>query len=177
MYPSKHVILTLPLTIALLSGCATIQDALNIRRPTATLNGLTFQDISLDSAQLLFDLEIENPYPVALPLLNLDYNLATQAKSFLTGKADLQTTIAPNSKASVSLPAKVTYLDLLQAFKNLRPGSVIPYTADLGLSVDTPALGTLRLPINKQGNLSVPTIPDIADVNWKQIILNKTRQQ
>ena len=162
--------------IAMGSGCATLQNTLNIRKPNASLQGLKFEEITLKSATMLFEVEVENPYPVALPLVNVDYNLASRAKQFLSGKADLQSTIAPHSKESVSLPARISYSDLLQAFKGIKPGSVIPYSADMGLSVDTPALGLMRLPIKKEGELSVLTIPDISEVDWKKMILDKTKQ-
>ena len=176
IYIKKYVTLMISLMIVMGSGCATIQDALNIRKPNASLQGLKFEDITLNSATLLFDVEIENPYPVALPLVNVDYNLATRAQPFLSGKADLQTTIPPHGKESVSLPAKISYLDLLQAFKGIKPGTMIPYNADIGLSVDTPALGLIRLPINKQGDLAVPTIPAISEIDWKKMILDKATQ-
>ena len=165
MYIKKYVILIVSLMIAMGSGCATLQNTLNILKPNASLQGLKFEEITLKSATLLFEVEVENPYPVSLPLVNVDYNLASRARQFLSGKADLQSTIAPHSKESVSLPAKISYLDLLQAFKGIKPGSVIPYSADMGLSVDTPALGLMRLPIKKESELSVPTIPDISEVD------------
>lgn len=173
MQGKKHVTLTLALLIATASGCNSLQDALNLRRPTASLQGFAFDEITLDSASLLFDVEIENPYPVALPLLNVDYDLTSRARSLLSGKADLQGSIAPNSKALVSLPAKITYLDMFQAFKDIRPGSIIPYRADMGLSVDTPAGGLLRLPINQRGEMSVPTIPEISQSGLKKLILDQ----
>ena len=176
MYIKKYLTLIVSLIVVMGLGCATIQNALNIRKPSASLQGLKFEEITLDSATLLFDVEIDNPYPVALPLVNVDYDLASRAKSFLSGKADLQTTIAAHSKKSVLLPAKVTYLDLLQAFKGIRPGSVIPYSADVGLSVDAPALGLLRLPIKREGELLVPTVPEISEIDWKQVILDRATQ-
>lgn len=173
MFAKKIVIITVSLFAVFTSGCATLQNTLNLRKPTASLQGVKFQDITLKSADLIFDLEVENPYPVALPLLNLDYSLARFDEPFLSGKADLQTTIPAHSTQSALLPVKISYLDLYQAFKDIRPGSIIPYHADLGLAVDTPALGTLRLPIKKDGNLSVPTIPEISDLDWKDMLLEK----
>ena len=75
--------------------------------------------------------------------------------------------------AGITRPAKIKYLDLVKAFKDFRPGSKIPYKADIGLSVDTPAIGTLRLPLKKQGNLDVPAIPNLDEVDWKKIIIDK----
>ena len=87
--------------------------------------------------------------------------MPAEASPLLSGVADVQSTIPANGKKVVSLPAKIKYLDLVKAFKDFKPGSAIPYKADVGLFVDTPAIGKLRLPISKEGQLSVPSIPDI----------------
>ena len=66
----------------------------------------------------------------------------------------------------MSLPAKINYLDMLRALKSIRPGSKIPYKADLGLSVNTPSLGLIRLPLKKEGEVVLPTL---SDTNMKDI--------
>ena len=75
-------------------GCETIQEGLNLRKPTARLTGLKFEEVKLDSAILVFDVEIDNHYPVALPLTNFDYTLSSNAEQFLSGSAKSQTAVA-----------------------------------------------------------------------------------
>jgi LEA14-like dessication related protein len=152
------------------AGCESIQQVMKVKKPTASLKAVGFENITLKSATLLFDVEIQNPYPVALPLLNMDYALATGTNKLLSGKADLQTTVAAHDKKVVSLPATISYLELAKAFLGIRPGSKIPYQADVGLSVDTQALGQIRLPLNKTGELSVPAIPEIDKIDWKRLL-------
>lgn len=158
------------LLFVLFTGCETMQETLKLRKPAARLTGLKFEDVKLDSAMLLFDVEVDNPYPVALPLTNLDYALSTGAEKFLSGSADSQTTVPAKSKEMVSLPAKINYIEMLKALKGARPGSKIPYKADLGLSVDTPALGLIRLPLKKEGELVLPSVSgtEIKDI-WNII--------
>lgn len=174
MNTKKFIIRIMVLVCVFWAGCKTIEEALKAEKPTASLKGLKFADITLESATLLFDVEVANPYPVALPLLNMDYALASGANKLLSGDADIQTTIPAKDKKVVSLPATVGYLDLVKAFKDLRPGSKIPYKADVGLSVDTPALGLIRLPLDRMGELAVPQIPGIDEIDWKKLILDKT---
>ena len=140
------------------AGCGTMQETLNLKKPTARLMGLKFEDVKLDSAKLLFDVEIDNRYPVALPLTNFDYTLSSRAAKFLSGSANSQTTVPAKSKKIVALPAEVNYMEILKALKGVRPGAKIPYSAQLGLSVDTPALGVIRLPLKKEGELVLPTV-------------------
>ena len=149
---------------ALLAGCEAIQENLNLRKPTARLSGLKFEEVKLDSAMLVFDVEIENYYPVALPLTNFDYTLSSNAEQFLSGSAKSQATVPAKSKKIVSLPATINYMGMLKALKGVRPGSKIPYGAELGLSVDTPAMGLIRLPLKKDGELILPSISG-ADIN------------
>ena len=133
------------------AGCGTGTLILNLQRQGYTVDG--------------FDIDVDNPYPVALPLLNLDYDLSSgDVKSFLSGAADLQTTIPAKSSKTVSLPATINYLEMLKALRSIKPGTKIPYQADLGLSVDTPALGRLRIPMGKEGEVYVPKPSDI-DIN------------
>ena len=92
-------------------GCETIQQTIGLNKPTARLIGLKFGDVRLDSATLLFDVEIDNHYPVALPLANFDYSLSSGAEKFLLGSAESQTTVPANSSQTVSLPAKINYIE------------------------------------------------------------------
>ena len=174
MKSKKYAAWTMVFLFVFWAGCGTVQEALKVKKPSANLKGLKFEDITLESATLLFDVEVENPYPVVLPLLNMDYALASGANKLLSGQADIQTTIPAKDKLVVSLPAKVRYIDLVKAFKDIRPGSKIPYRADLALSLDTPALGPIRLPLDKTGELAVPDIPNIDEIDWKKILLDRT---
>jgi LEA14-like dessication related protein len=164
------------MTLIWIVGCQTMESILTVQKPKASLVGFRFDEISLTQATLLFDVEIENPYPVALPLTNLDYALSTNDNTLLSGKAKLAGLIDAESSKEVALPVTVSYLDIAKAFKDIRPGSQIPYKADLGMSVDTPALGTITLPMTKKGQLDVPTIPKLNEINWEKIIEKVTEQ-
>jgi len=166
----RYLFFTPLLLIACVAGCETIQETLNLRKPTARLTGLKIEDVKLDSATLLFDVEIDNHYPVALPLANFDYSLSSGANKFLSGSAKSQAAVPAKSSTTVSLPVTINYLEMLKALKGVRPGSKIPYRAELGLSIDTPALGLIRLPLRKEGELVLPSISgaDIGDI-WNII--------
>lgn len=98
MIAKGYSILALAFMIAFLAGCGTMQEALNLKKPTARLADLKFEEAKLDSATLVFDIEIDNHYPVALPLTNFDYSLSTGPEKFLSGSARSQTTVPAKSK-------------------------------------------------------------------------------
>ena len=170
---TKRSLALMGAAIIFLCSCETIQQALNLQKPTAQLAGVKFGSVSLEGAQLLFDVDIDNPYPAPLPLLNIDYSLTSRESSLFSGSADLDGTIPAKSSRTLSLPVNINYLDLIKAFKDVRPGSAIPYNADIGLALDAPALGKLRLPLGTQGTLNVPDIPEADQIDLKRILLDK----
>ena len=108
----------------------------------------------------------------------MDYSLKTGKNPLFDGQADIQTTIPAREKKTISLPITLSYMDVVNAFKDLkdvRPGSTIPYDAALSIGVNTPVLGKLNIPLQKTGNLEVPTLQDAA--SWKTIFntLDKLR--
>lgn len=168
-------LLLVGLVVPPMGGCS-VMDALQLRRPSARMTGVGLKDISLDSLTLLFDVEVENPYSVPLPLVNLDYSLASEGTPFLSGRAaDLPPSIPARSTKTLPLPAKITYLKLLQALQGVRPGAVVPYSAEIGLSVNASGLGEIRLPLKKEGKLPIPTAPEvkITEIKWDEMTLDR----
>ena len=115
MVTKGYLIFAFSLMIGFFAGCETMHEVLNLKKPTAQLVGLKFEEVKLDYTTLVFDVEIDNHYPVNLPLTNFDYSLSTGAEKFLTGDANSQTTVPKKSKKTVSLPAKINYIEMLKA--------------------------------------------------------------
>lgn len=160
--------------LLLLPGCALLQSLLaGTEQPTASITGVRISDLSLSDLTLVFDVAITNPYSVPLPLVNIDYAVASQGQPFLQGQAPLQGDVPAGQSKTVSLPAKVVFVELLKLLQSVRPGAIIPYKGTLGLSVNAPVLGTLRLPLEKEGTLPVPAPPSVsvASVQWQNLSL------
>jgi len=148
-------VIALALLLASATGCGT--------KPSASITGMKVQGISLTDATMLFDVKVDNPYMLPLPLGNLDYALASGGQQFLTGNADVQGTIPAGASKTLPIPIKINYLKLISAVKGAKPGAVIPYTADLGLSVKAPLMGPLRVPMSKDGELKIPSAKGLLD--------------
>jgi len=123
--------------------------------------GLKLQDAKLDDVTVLFEVEVENPYPESLPLLSLSYSLTSDGNTFLSATAITLTTVPANSKEVFALQDKVVYERLLRAL-NAKAGSTIPYAAELRLWVDAPDAGFVRLPLKSAGQLVLPSPEEIA---------------
>jgi LEA14-like dessication related protein len=132
------------LTAAFFAGCDTPPDYQYDQEPTVRLEAMRFGGVELDFATLLFDVEIDNPYPVSLPLQRLRYALVSEGHTFLTATIFDDVTVPPNTKKMLTLEDEVTYVRLLRALRG-EPGSTIPFKADLTLSLNVPRLGWIKL--------------------------------
>lgn len=142
--------------LAFAPGC----EMLGLAKPSAKVVGVNVDDVGLQSARLVFDVDVENPYSSPLPLGNLDYGLASEGKPFLKGESVLQGSIPAKGSKVLNLPVEVPYAEVYKTLKGLRGKKKIPYTANLGLGVETPVLGKLRLPLEKSGTLPLPKAQD-----------------
>ncbi len=140
--------------VSLIAGC---------EKPTAQVVNIKMGRVSVQSATLIFDVEVHNPYSVSLPLVGADYALSTEGQKFMDGKADIQSIIPAGESKVVELPVRIGFLELFQTVKGVRGKSEIPYTADLGFFVKPPVLGKLRLPVQRQGTLKLPSKQDLID--------------
>lgn len=157
------------------AGCAELRRTLGIDTPSAKVVGMNLKDIGVEAATLVFDVEVTNPLAAPLPLANLDYALASGGQGFLSGKAPLDGTVAAGGARTLQLPVQIRYAELVKALSGVRPGTVVPYEAEVGLSVEPPAGGPLRLPLKKEGQVPVPAPPavEVREVTWSDLSLEK----
>lgn len=174
----SRLLLFLAFALLPLSGCADalkILDDMTQKTPTAKVDGVGLSGLSLQAVVLDFDIAILNPYSFDLPMLGFDFGLSTGGQPFLNGDLESAWSIPANGSRLVKLPVSVDLLGLVQTVTSLRPGNVVPYDAEIGLKLDVPGAGPLRVPVRTQGKLPIPNVPkvSVASLNWSEISLNR----
>ena len=149
------------LGMGLLAGCRSTEEYFQLRKPTARLINVQFREADVYGATLVFDVEVENHYSVDLPLLGFNYSVSSRGERFLADFSELQIRVPAYGRRTISLPARVDYLNALRALSGVRQGAVIPYDAELDLTIDTPQLGRITLPMGKSGELVLPKVSDV----------------
>ncbi|MFP3937703.1 MAG: LEA type 2 family protein [Phycisphaerae bacterium] len=139
------------------AGCGMLE------KPSARVTAAQLQDVRATDATMLFDVEVTNPYAFSLPVSDVDYVLSSRGRRFLTGEADVQGTVPAGGSKTLGVPVKISFLELLNTVKDARPGATIPYIADLGLSMDGGVMGPLRVPVSKEGELTIPSTSSLLD--------------
>lgn len=164
--------------IVALSGCQAVQNTLaGMDKPTARVTGVQFADLSLQSIGLVFDVEVQNPYSVGLPLLGMDVALSSKGQQFLSGASEVSGVVPAKGLRTIPVRTSVTFAGLLGVLKAVKPGALVPYVADLTLSVDAPAVGKLALPLSKEGELPIPAVPSVSlkRIEWKKLQLDEAQ--
>lgn len=142
-------------------GCESMEESMSLRKPTARLMGMQFREADAYGATVVFDVQIVNHYPVDLPLLRFNYAVSSRGERFMAGASELAIQIPVGGSQTVSLPARIDYINTLRRLGQVRPGATIPYEAQLDLTIDTPRLGAIMLPLGKVGEIRLPELPGV----------------
>lgn len=148
--------------VALLaSGCAALQSELEQRRPTVEVRGARVAGLSFDEARLEVELRIDNPNPVGIELAGIDYDLALDGRSVLSGERDRTLAIPPDGARTLALPIRVPFADAAAVLGELGGRESLAYAVELGAVLDVPVIGRRRVPARAEGRLPVPSMPAI----------------
>jgi LEA14-like dessication related protein len=146
-----------------LAGCQSVDQMLkSAPKPTARITGARLQDLNLEKAGLVFDVEVKNPYAVPLPLLDVSYAFGTGGQRLAEGSAKSSGSIPASGARTLQVPVVLQFRSLFAAAKEVQPGSVLPYTADLRFGLDAPVLGRVDVPVSHAGELPVPALPQVS---------------
>lgn len=146
-----------------LGACANLAElARSVPRPSASVEGARVEGFSLDSLTLAVDLKIDNPLSVDVPLIDADLRLASAGAEFLSGNFPLQGLVPARGSRRVTVPVRVDLVQTLRTLASVRPGQVVPYRAELDLSIDVPVTGVIALPLAHEGGLPIPAPPRVS---------------
>jgi len=152
-----HLILVSAVLVSL-AGCTSVEQSLELRKPTARLLGVKIEEASLQGATVVFNVEVENHYPTTVPAMGFSYAVSTAGQLFLVGSSEVRVNLPANGSRTISLPARIDYVKALSALASAGPGATIPYEARVELTVNTPRLGPLVLAMTREGQLALPTV-------------------
>ncbi len=164
MLRSLLLIIALAHTL-LLTGCATLEQvgqALEGQKPSARVQGLKLTSLDSNGVDLTFDVQVDNPNPVAISLAGLDYDLKLLGSSFLQGNQTKGMKLAANGSSQVQVPVRLGFQQLLDSYRQLRGAKQVDYQLDLGMGFEVPLLGKVRVPVSYQGEFPIPEMPSVS---------------
>jgi LEA14-like dessication related protein len=151
---SRRTLLILAGALTLAGGCGTLQHP-EIRAVRAHVTGLDLQRVSLK-----FEVDIHNPYPVALRAPQFHYGIDVADAEFVKSQAPVEVAVPPGQVGTVTLPAQLEYAQLWRTYRALADASEVKYR--LHGTVPVSALGqTYELPLSHSGTFPVLRLPQI----------------
>jgi LEA14-like dessication related protein len=122
--------------------------------------------IDLAGVNMAFDMDVKNPYPVAIRAPKFKYNLAVEGLA-LASEQIVEGVDLPARKVGVaSLPVRVGYQDLFRVMSNLRDANQAGYELE-GAFLLAAAGQDFELPFAHNGTMPILQPPKFSAMNFK----------
>ena len=139
-----------------------------IKQPTASFKTMNVTNVTPQGFTMAFDLDVQNPNAVALPLSNSSYKIGMGGVNVLQGKAKPTGSLPANGSLPVTLPVTMSFENLLAAEKAIvGGGGKVPYSFTGSLDVSTGGAGgaaaallgqSVSIPLKYEGTLDVKSL-------------------
>ncbi|MBO6524623.1 MAG: LEA type 2 family protein [Balneolaceae bacterium] len=154
------------LFVFLMVSCSELKELADAQKPTISVDDFRISGLSLQDIELTFDLQIDNPNPVAVTLSSYDYDLQIENSSFVKGSQPLNTTIPSKGRNNVSVPVIFTFKELYNTFTSINSKNEGAYAFIANVQINVPVLGLIEVPIEKNGTFPVVKAPTISVANF-----------
>lgn len=123
--------------------------------------------IDLQGVNMAFDLDVKNPYPVAIKSPKFKYSLAVEGTPLASEQTAEGVDLPARKTGTASLPVRVGYQDLFNIVGGMRGANKANYAIDGAFLID--AVGkNFELPFGHEGILPILQPPKFSAVNMKQ---------
>jgi LEA14-like dessication related protein len=149
-FPSRLAVVALCLA---LSSCAGLGHV--FEKPRVRVLGANVTNVSLESADLVFDLAVENPNALSFVLETVGYRLRVNGEELADAEKDLRAQIAARGTTEVQLPVTLRFADVLRVLRSLKEERHAGYDLDAELRFSVPVVGRRDVPVHKKGDFSL----------------------
>jgi len=157
-----------------LSACSTLQQIVDVQKPSAEVAGVSLGNLALDQATLLVDVAVANPNGFALDAAGFDLDLTIAGQQLASvAQHDTAVSVPANGKESVQLPVTLKFAEIASAVGGLGDKDSVDYALDGTVTMNIPVLGDISLPLSFADILPIPKLPKISfsdsslgDVSW-----------
>ena len=139
-----------------LSGCAAVNQILKgvgVTKPELMATGAQLTSVSMDHLELNFLFSLNNPNPISITIVDLDYRLKVNGKQVATGNQTKSIVVEANGRTDFSIPAEIAISEVLSGVA-LKLPDTLNYEIELRIGVSSPA-GRLPISIVQPGQISV----------------------
>ncbi len=170
-----HLGISIILTsLAILTGCESIQKAAKSKIPIAKAGDVRIAAADFSSLDLVLDLVIENPNNFGVTLSGLPYDLVINEHSLLQGEQSKSLRIEAAQRSTVAIPVSLVLQNLFTEIPEILQQDTFNYRLDTRPQFTIPLIGNIEVPLTKTGSLPVIRPPKIQDVSLTKRAINLT---
>jgi LEA14-like dessication related protein len=154
-------------TVILLFSCASFD--IN-KRPTAKVTDQQIESISIRDINLLFDVEIANPYPIGFKLSDVEFVFFVEGKQFFKTNTGKGLSIKANGKETSPFRVNLKYEDIFKIVKDYANKDYLDCKIDIKVLIPLPGIPGLPKDFTVRSSVSkkLPAIkPAISVDNFK----------
>lgn len=158
----KRIVLAGMVAVLSLSGCAVLRQIIpTVERPTARVDSVRLTRLSFTDAELTTSVAIDNPNAIGISLTGLSYALDVEGVRFLAGEQERGLAIEAFGESIVQLPLNLVFANLVETIGAVRELDEAAYAVELALMFDLPILGSVTLPLRREGTFPIVRRPTI----------------
>lgn len=129
-----------------------------IKIPKVNIGSLKLKKISFSGADLLLNLQLDNPNNFSFALDKLNYDFAINNKTWAKGLTQEKLSINKKGKSRVSIPISLNFRQMGTTIYNIVTGNqALNYNlkGNVDLNTSVPMLKNVSLPINRSGQINI----------------------
>lgn len=145
-------------------------------KPDADISGFDVPVLNTKRAEIIIDVLITNPNPIPIPLVDMIYEISSDGRMLCSGTIPDAGTVHAHGKETVKIPLTLIYKDIVDTFDDIEPGQILPYLCKVTLLIDVPVIGRVTIPLEKEGEIPIPHVPDVDldNIDWDHLSLEET---
>lgn len=163
----KKSLFSLSLIFIAFVSCSTIDKNLNLKKPTANIDKISINSISMNDIVLQLDLSVSNPYPVSINVEKILFNVLAENTPLTKGESESTLSLKANSSSPTNFLVKINYSDINKIYNDYLNRDYITLTINTDLTLKLPEFPgvpssyTLPIVINKK----IPAIKFDMDIS------------
>ncbi len=150
----RMIVFLLPVVLL---GCSYLPSS---AKPEVTAVRPRITGIDMKGLNLEFDLDVRNPYPVALKTPKIRYGFAVEGNRFAGDELGAGIELPARETGTATLPVRISYVDLWNASRSLGDAAEAAYTID-GAFLTSGAGRDWELPFSHTGKMPILKVPTI----------------
>lgn len=131
-----------------------------MQKPTVELEDVRFLSMDFESVQLAFDLKVHNPNRVGITLASWNHDFQLYHHSLLKSEQNVPQLIDAQQSSKMEVPVQIRFQDVFKIVQELSQQDVLRYQLFTRFGFDVPLLGRVEVPLEKEGEIPLPRLPD-----------------